>query len=410
MSKPAPDLPLQRTLTPQSAQEVAAAVADCHASRTPVYPLGGGTSLAFGLPAKTPGLGLSLTGMNRIIDYPARDMTVTVEAGVTLQTLADTLANERQWLPLDAPQPEGATVGGLVATGWNGPRRFGYAGIRDAVIGIHAVDGRGMPFKGGGRVVKNVAGYDFCKLLTGSLGVLGVITQVTFKLRPFPAASSLLVAPVNDWAQAEKLLAAIASSAATPVAVELLSGPLWKDNPLAPGNPADLHLVLGLEGTAAEVSWMTQTLAAETAPLGLPGFTNLPEAPAGWRSLREFSAAGAPPLSLKANLVPTGVVPFLQACRAVDPACSFLAHAGHGEVHVQLSEFPAAGLARTLIAQLQPVATAHHGNVVIARNPSGAEMTRQSCWGGAQAPYALMAEVKRKFDPHHILNPGRFVV
>src|SRR5437762_1029226 len=159
---------IKEMLSPASQDELAADVRDSCETSKPLYPIGGGTSLDFGLPAKAEGRGLSLGKLNRVIDYPARDMTVTVEAGVTMKVLADLLAKERQRLPVDVPQAEAATIGGVIATNWNGPRRYGESPLRDFVIGISAVDGRGLPFKGGGRVVKNVAGYEFCKLLTGS--------------------------------------------------------------------------------------------------------------------------------------------------------------------------------------------------------------------------------------------------
>src|SRR5205823_15004930 len=137
---------------------------------------------------------------------------------------------ERQRLPVDVPQAERTTIGGVIATNWNGPRRFGEGALRDFVIGIHAVDGRGLPFKGGGRVVKNVAGYDFCKLLTGSFGTLGVITQVTLRLKPIPDQSALVACSVPDLAAAEKLLAALVKSETSPTAIELLAGPEWQRN------------------------------------------------------------------------------------------------------------------------------------------------------------------------------------
>ena len=154
--------------------------------------------------------GLSLAGLNRVVDYPARDMTITVEAGIT---------HGRAWPTCWPPSGNGcrstcrtpteATLGGVVATALSGPRRYGHGTMRDYVIGISAVDGRGMPFKAGGRVVKNVAGYDFCKLLTGSLGTLGVITQVTLKIKPRPEASALASATLRDLDTAERLLAAL---------------------------------------------------------------------------------------------------------------------------------------------------------------------------------------------------------
>src|SRR5213080_4825887 len=115
-------LPIGKTLSPASQPEVASAVRNAFETTTPIYPIGGGTSLDFGLPAKEPGIGLSLAKLNRIVDYPARDMTVTVEAGVTMKALADLLATERQRLPIDVPQAERATIGGVIATNWNGTR------------------------------------------------------------------------------------------------------------------------------------------------------------------------------------------------------------------------------------------------------------------------------------------------
>ncbi|HEY2147298.1 MAG TPA: FAD-binding oxidoreductase, partial [Pirellulales bacterium] len=149
---------MTETITPADQAELAAAVRAAFEAGTPVYPVGGGTSLNYGLPRARPGIELSLAKLNRVIDYPARDMTITVEAGITIAALAATLAAERQRLPIDAPNADRATLGGVIATNWSGPLRYGHGTIRDYVIGISAVDGRGVPFKGGGRVVKNVAG------------------------------------------------------------------------------------------------------------------------------------------------------------------------------------------------------------------------------------------------------------
>ena len=134
-------LPLSETRSPAEQDALAALVADAHAAGTAVYPIGGGTSLDYGLPASRPGIGVSLAKLNRVIDYPARDMTITVEAGITVEQLAGTLADERQMLPIDVPQAGSATLGGLVATAFSGPRRYGYGTMRDYVIGISAVDG-----------------------------------------------------------------------------------------------------------------------------------------------------------------------------------------------------------------------------------------------------------------------------
>jgi glycolate oxidase FAD binding subunit len=391
-----------------------AAVCEAFESRTPVYPIGGATSLDFGLPPKGQGLGLSLAKLDRIVDYPARDMTVTVEAGVTMQSLTERLAKEGQRLPVDVPLAERATVGGVIATNWNGPRRYGEGSLRDFVIGISAIDGRGQPFKGGGRVVKNVAGYDFCKLLTGSLGVLGVITQVTLKLRPIPQQSVLLACSAPDLATAERVLAALVTSEASPMAIELLAGPAWRQVPsLAELGERSLdaaYVVVGLEGAAAEVEYMIRQLSAEWRTLNVNPPIMVGETAALWQRLFEFPQDDASALVLKASVVPSGVTDVVAAAREVDPGCSVQAHAGNGNVIMKFATFPAQGLSRALVGKLQPVAACHHGHLLILSNPSGAEMTHQSVWGATDAPLDLMREVKRKFDPKNILNPGRFVV
>ena len=422
MTKPTELLPLKNIVAPATPGEVEATLRDCFATSTPAYLLGGETSLDFGLPAKTPGIGLSMAKLDRVLDYPARDMTITVEAGLTMQALADTLAAENQQLPIDVPNPAKATIGGVIATNFNGPRRYGAGTIRDYVIGISAVDGRGEPFKGGGRVVKNVAGYDFCKLLTGSLGTLGAITQVTLRLKPRPESTALVACPIPDLAEAERLLSAIITSETTPVAVELIGGPEWGD-PLSvnadgtfAGSGARMQncaglLVVGLEGTTVEVRWMVDRLKREWRELGVIVSREWLETDAAevWRRLSEFPSHRPSPLVVKAGVRPSGVTAMIEAMKAVDANISFQAHAGNGVVIGRLASFPTTGLSRTLVGRLQAVAAAHDGHIVVLSNPGGAEMTHQSVWGGPGASFELMTAVKRQFDPRDVLNPGRFV-
>ena len=406
-------LPIQRIDAPADQVAIVEAVRSAYAAQAPLYAIGGGTSLDFGLPAKAQGQGLSLAKLNRIVDYPARDMTVTVEAGVTMKALAELLATERQRLPIDVPQADRATIGGVIATNWNGPRRFGEGTVRDYVIGISAVDGRGQPFKGGGRVVKNVAGYDFCKLLTGSLGTLGVITQVTLRLKPIPEQSALVACSLADGAAAERALTALVASRTTPTAIELLAGPEWSgDAALASiqgAEPSSLYLVVGLEGTGSEVEFSTRQLLAEWRELGISEPLVVGEGAALWQRLVEFSAVGDSPLVLKASVAPSGITAMIEAARRLDPECSIQAHAGNGIAIIKLSKFPTQGLSRALVGDLQPAAAARHGQVIVLANPSGAEMTHQAMWGATDSPLTLMTAVKRSFDPQDILNRGRFV-
>lgn len=408
-------LPLERTEQPTSPEELAGIVREAYETETPVYPIGGGCSLHFGLPAKKPGIGLSLGSLQRVIDYPARDMTITVEAGATMAQLRETLLAERQQLPIDVPMADRATIGGVVATNWNGPRRYGYGAVRDFVIGIGAVDGHGRAFKGGGRVVKNVAGYDFCKLLTGSLGTLAVITQVTLKVRPLSEASVLLACRAFDEEHAERLLAALAHTAASPCAIELVGGSAWRDIGEQVGGgdgERELTLVVGLEGTRTEVDWMRQRLVAEWRELNATRSQAFAgdDATSLWQRLVEFPADPEAPLMVRANVTPSGVGPMVQAFRQVDVGCSIHAHAGNGVVTARFADTPATGLSQALLSQLQPAASKHLGSVSVLSNPGGSERTHQSVWGIPNSPLELMEAVKREFDPRGILNPGRFVV
>ena len=409
------DFPVAETIEIQETAEVAAVISGASQRDQVIYPIGGGTALDWGLPATRPGTGLLLGGLQRVIDYPARDMTITVEAGITMQALAAELATEGQQLPLDVPQADRATLGGVVATNTNGPRRFGLGTVRDYVIGIHAVDGQGTPFQGGGRVVKNVAGYDFCKLLTGSMGTLGVITQLTLKLKPIPEQRTLVACAVDRWQTAETLLNGLVQSQTTPAAVELLSGSAWFSLAGLPTEgyaprPGNSWLLVALEGTQPEVRWMVDQILKEWRGMSITAAAECTEeqAAALWSALVEFPA-GESPLVLKASVLPSATTRMMAAFQEVDADCSLQAHAGNGTVIARFSAFPSDGLSRTLVTQLQPVAIASQGNITILSNPGKSEMTPQCVWGGNTAPFDLMSAVKQKFDPQNLLNPDRFV-
>ncbi len=217
-------LPLSETVAPADEEAVAAVLRKAWRAKTAVYTIGGGTNLAYGLRASRRGVGLSTAALDRVLDYLAGDLTITVEAGLTIAELSRRLASQNQWLPIDVPRAERATIGGVVAANTSGPRRYAYGTIRDYLLGLRAVDGRGTVFAGGGRVVKNAAGYNIPRLLAGSLGTLGVITEVTLMVRPLPKCSALLLCDAADFETAECLLVALNRSRTFPVAVELLAG------------------------------------------------------------------------------------------------------------------------------------------------------------------------------------------
>jgi glycolate oxidase FAD binding subunit len=208
-----------------------------------------------------------------IVDYPARDMTITVGAGMSLGTLQTILREENQQLPIDVAD-EQTPLGELVAYDICGPRQFGYGSLRDYVIGVEAVDGTGRVFHAGGRVVKNVAGYDLCRLLVGSRNQLGTITQLTFKLKPLPAQQSIMVAGFRSLRDLEAALERLNLTATTPVILDVL-GRSATSRLLATSMPelaesthgkdAAALLVLGFEGPLAACQWQNKTLQEELA-------------------------------------------------------------------------------------------------------------------------------------------------
>jgi glycolate oxidase FAD binding subunit len=402
-------------MTAETAAPTLSAVVDtvraAYEARRPLYPVGGGTALDYGIASTPAELRLNLTGLADIVDYTPRDMTILVEAGVRMSDLASMLATERQQLPVDVPRASEATIGGVVATNWSGPRRYGYGTIRDYVIGIHAVDGRGVAFKGGGRVVKNVAGYDFCKLLTGSFGTLAVITKLALKVKPLAEKTATVAVECRDLLTAETILSRLANLEAPPVAIDLLVGACWQQ--LLDGRHV---VVVRIEGTDVEVAWLAEHVQCECLSSGASRLRQLDddEAAALWSRQIEFSDRGvgdAPddsPLVLKFSVPPSAVTGMIAELVQFDSNCAIQAHAGNGIVFARLSRFDAADLTRVLVGRLRPTAVQRGGNVVIASHKLDG-LTPHLIWGGRTEATALAERIKQKFDPHNILNPDRFI-
>jgi glycolate oxidase FAD binding subunit len=399
-------LPLTETIAPADEAAVAAAVRAAGEAGTPIYPIGGGTCLDYGLRPTQPGIGLSLTKLNQVVDYPADDMTITVQAGLTLAELAAHLSVKGQRLPVDVPQPHRATVGGVMATGLSGPRRHAHGTIRDYVIGIRAVDGLGTAFSGGGRVVKNAAGYNLCRLMVGSLGTLGVITQVTLMVRPLPETSALVVCELSKLDAAERLLAALVHTKTLPVAVELLAGSAAQENPvLGPMLTSSVaRLIVAFEGSRAEVDWMVCRLEDEWHQQGVSPLTTIGHSEAGpmWDWLTEF------PADVQINVPPGPTTEMVARLLRLDPGAAIQAHAGDGVIRVRLSPPMLQQLGELLRSRLRPAVTAAGGKMVVLCCPDGAELIRQDVWGPPGDGATAMQALKDRFDPKGLLNPGRF--
>lgn len=401
------------TFTPATQTELARFLTENAAGpQRVVCPVGGRTALHGGYPGAPADVLIDTTSLNRVIDYPARDMTVTVEAGIRIDALQALLKEQGQRLPIDIAQPARATLGGAIATNTSGPRRAGCGTFRDYVIGISAVDASGRLFKAGGRVVKNVAGYDICKLLVGSQGTLAVISQVTLKLRPQPETSALLWLTFDTFGEIENALERLLVSDARPVAVEVLNAACAKL--IATESRLELPtdspvLLLGVEGSPREVDWQIEKLRREMVPYSVQLFEKVAEGQTSglWHALTEFQTSADDPATFQANLLPSRAMEFAQ--RATELGVAAQIHAANGIVIGQCPE-NAATLVQTseLLMELRQLARRGSGNLSILHcDPEWQAVLPM--WGEAEPAWPLMAKLKRQLDPHHLLNPGRFV-
>ncbi|MDC0176333.1 FAD-binding oxidoreductase [Planctomycetaceae bacterium] len=405
----APGVPEE--MVPATVPELARFLAaNSQGDRNPVLPVGGRTSLGFGFAADPASLVVATSRLDRVIDYPARDMTVTVEAGCRVATLQELLRSENQRLPVDIPLAHRATLGGAIVSAAAGPRRYGMGTLRDYVIGIGCITVDGQRFKAGGRVVKNVAGYDLCKLMVGSGGTLAVVAEVTLKLKPLPASSAMGWGCFDKGEVVQDLLSDLAVSRARPVAIELLGPKAGRqvaaesrqDLPVGP-----LLLGVGLEGSDDEVSWQVDVVDRELRSGGAGEVVWVRGAATKkmWSSLTDFQVGGESPVTIRAVLKPSRTVEFVQA--AIDSGVSVQAHAGNGVVHGHLpDETVDVGHAKSLIESLRELAADSGGQVIVERCETD-WANQLSLWGAGENDWPLMDAVKREFDPARLLSPGR---
>ena len=389
---------------PTSAETLAALLAFADGEGLKVLPRGGGTHAGVGFPPSGGDIALSLAGLNTIVEHAPHDQTVTVEAGLPLATLQEHLARAGQWLALDPPLRPGATVGGLIATAVAGPRRLRYGGVRDQILGVQVALADGTIARGGGKVVKNVAGYDLPKLFTGSLGTLGVVLSASFRLYPLPADSRTLVYDAPTHEPLCEAASMITASTLTPTAIDVLG----------PERDGQLYRLAVRFQSRTERAVTEQSATLRTL---LGSLANEAEALEGsaeadfWRGLGRVAMPDMQPgwLDMRVTLMPGEVAGWLaeaqSAARENALALRWRAHAGHGTVRARLLGQPEA-LAAT-VETLRKAAEDARGALVVEEY-APALIGRIDPWG-TPAALDLMRRVKAQFDPHNTLNPGRFV-
>ncbi|HLY38683.1 MAG TPA: FAD-binding oxidoreductase [Candidatus Binatia bacterium] len=383
---------------PETVAQVQDVVRDAAARRRAIVACGTGAHLDIGaVPARVDVL-VALDRLDRVVDHQAADMTVTVEAGCRLSVLSETLARAGQWLPLDPPRPEATTVGGLVAANLSGSLRASQGRVRDLLLGLRTVDAEGALVAGGGRVVKNVAGYDLPKLHVGALGTLGPIVEATFKVRPRPAREEAVVIACRAVELAAETALATLAGIVEPFWLEI-AGP--GELPEGPGEAA--AVVVGLAGLEEEVTDARDRLLAQARARGVRAIP-VSDGAALRTELGAFPVRPAAAV-LRAAMLPSDVGAFLaRVSRSGTPVRS-VGHAANGVVRIAVADDDAVP---GLVATLRPELEARGGSLVVER-ATPAVKARVDVWGDPGPGAELMRAVKRAFDPHGMFAPGRFV-
>jgi glycolate oxidase FAD binding subunit len=380
---------------PANEQELAKILKLANDGAFAIVPRGGGTKLAWGNPPKRAGAVLSTARLNAVVEHAWSDLTVTVEAGCTVKQLRETLAQHGQRLALDALWPSHATVGGMLSTNDSGALRLRFGSLRDLIIGATLALPDGTLAKSGGKVVKNVAGYDLPKLATGALGTLGVITQATFRLHPLPKETCTISCLARDLREAQRLVLAIQDSKLAHSALQVR---------LVESMPPQIDVLF--EATQAGLAAQVERVKAIVAPSQVidPG-------PVVWNARQELYSAARDIESTSAlakiSVLPSQIAESFETLAKVTPnrvrSNSVIQATGIGAVRLEASP----QVLSDTLALLRTRFEALGGSVMIAHHPRS--MPQLDAWGNPGDALPLMRAVKQQFDPKSTLNPGRFV-
>ena len=384
---------------PGSAEEVSACMRICSESDAAVVPAGLMTWLECGNPLRRVDVLLTLERMQQILDYSPPDLTATVEAGAILSAFNAVTARERQWLPLDPPGFKQASLGAIAACNSSGALRLGFGTPRDYVIGLKLVHADGIKSKSGGKVVKNVAGYDLNKLYTGSYGTLAIITELTFKLRPLPDRSATIVLTSQDRPTLFQFAKLMLASGLQPASV-VLTRRVFKPSPTLTTD--DSLLIRFTDSKAAvehQIAWVTQTIDKSCRAITL----NDDQAGEAWAEVADFNTR-----TVRVRLsVPLSAVQAVFEKTLLDSMDS-IAAADIGTGIIRLA-FDDDGPVVDQVARLRASVAGVNGTVMIEKAPVDVRRAADA-WGSIGSTADIMRSVKMRFDPQSLLNPGKFVL
>jgi glycolate oxidase FAD binding subunit len=384
-------MPLAAAL-PATVEEVQALLALAAAEGVGVVPLGGRTDPGSEAPSG-PFLVLGTQRLGGVQDYEPADLTVTAGAGITLGALGATLAERGQWLPVDPPFAPGRTLGGLVATGAAGPLGTAYGAPRDHVLGLTAVTADARVLRLGGRVMKNVAGFDLVKLMVGSRGTLGVVVSASVRVFPRPEEDRVMTCSASHAGELLSLARSVATGPVVPASAVLMSR--------GEGTGGGATLAVRLQGASVSVS-------ADQARL-LPGGSVFRQVPPGevealLERVRDHAAAH--PVVVRASALPVHLADVLDAVGSALPQGETAADVMVGRVRCGVSDPGSVGSAA--LGKLRVRVEAMGGSVTLERAPK-ALLDGVSAYGPGGRAGALGVALRRRFDPGGVLSPGRFV-
>lgn len=402
---------------PGTAEQVAAVLELASRDKLGVAPWGCGTQMHLGPPPTDYDVALSLQHLNRVLEYDSTNLTLTVEAGLALREAYRLTVPDRQFLPLGYPGSE-ASLGGLLATNTSGVKRLRYGGMRDLLLGVRVALPEGELLRYGGRVVKNVAGYDLCKLYIGSLGAFGVVTEATFRLAMLPEEECLLVAAFPTLAQGMAAATAVRSAALLPSTVALVSSAGWMDAVPVSLQPGQAALLVHVDGShesvqrqIAEGEAICATHGAvEAATLEGEALLALWERQEVWRT----SAPGLGLFQVRIGVPPSNVEAALGLLDEASGLCrepvTWLADAGIGSLTARLPLHEhtngSAAQVQAWLDGLRARLDEQEGFAVVESAPE-ALITQMDVWGTPPGT-GLLKRYKSRFDPQGVLNRGRY--
>lgn len=387
-------------IAPASTAEVADCLRLCSEMNLAIVPAGRGTWLECGNPLRRADVVLSLERMNRIIDYSPPDLTITVEAGMTLREFNETISGDRLWLPLDPPGARLASIGAIIACNSSGALRCGYGTPRDYLIGLTLVHADGSQSKSGGRVVKNVAGYDLNKLYVGSYGTLAVITEATFKLRPLPEHHVTIALTAKKGQPLTTISRQIQAAELQPSASVLTS--MAFEELFGTGQGSETLLLRFADNQATviyQAEWIKSACGDGYAWTELSG----DDEAALWNKICDFDNEW--PCAVRIS-VPLSATIAAYEYLLSEGECRVTADLGSGIVRAARNGKD--DLTIGIINRYRAAAGKFGGTLFIEKAPL---IVRQQtdAWSAVGADERLMRAIKEKFDPQGILNPGRFV-